>query len=282
MPGSWPCVTAVRCGYEQLRVCWRACVGPSPHHTRRLSLAEDVEGSMSKAITKHRFGQTSLLAPARKLYLILRNEIMGRSQLQPRGTYWYSVSGNKFTDDIRMRLPVPNVVGYYNHALRQYWDQFGFGKRCLLVAESIAVKRQMGKYYPNVLFTTCDLFPDLMGAEPDCKPDVIWDICRQAPPTLTLSAFDSVVCQALLEHVIDPTRAILNMTRLLSLGGRFYFQTHTPSFTKHQVPRDYVRFHHDYFEDLPSFLLEDHGIHFALEELYSKEGIVAGLMKRIS
>lgn len=233
-------------------------------------------------VAKQLFQHTWSMSPVRKLYLGLRNEVMARSRLQPRGTYWYSASGNRFSDDVKKRLPVPNVVGYYNHALRQYWDHFGLGTTCLLVAESIAVRQRMGQYYQGVSFTTCDLFPELMGGGPDSRPDVIWDVCKQPPRSLTSSAFNSVICQALLEHVIAPTRAIENMIRLLSPGGRFYFQTHTPSFTKHQVPRDYVRFHHDYFEDLPGFLRDDCGLHLVLEELYSKEGVVAGLLRRAS
>jgi SAM-dependent methyltransferase len=214
--------------------------------------------------------------PIRRIYLGVRNEIMARSGLQPRGVYWYSRSGHVFEDAISHRMAVPNIVGYYHHAMAQFIRVHGLGKKCLLVSESKSVKQAMSKIHPNVEFVSCDLFPELMNRAPYSNgTDMLWDVCLE-PPSGLRSGFSSVICQALLEHVIDPTNALKNMLRLLGGAGKLYFMTHTPSFSKHQMPRDYCRFHHDYFQDLPAYYAKSGHLTITLEELYSKEGVIVG------
>ena len=185
----------------------------------------------------------------RPIYLALRNEIMARSGLQPRGVFWYSKrAATSLWDAVSHRMSVPNIVGYYHHAMAQFIHAHGLGKKCLLVSESINVKHVMSKIHPGTDFTSCDLFPELMGQISCAKgTDVLWDVCLE-PPSELQKGFSSVICHALLEHkVIDPTSALKNMLSLLNSGGKLYFMTHTPSFTKHQIPRDYCRFHHALF-----------------------------------
>lgn len=65
-----------------------------------------------------------------------------------------------------------------------------------------------------------------------------------------------MVCNALLEHVIDPTTALGAMLGLIRPGGFVYALTAMPSFHLHRYPRDYLRFHLDYFEDLPQYAVK--------------------------
>ncbi len=211
--------------------------------------------------------------PPRFLYIKIRNWIMARGGLQPRGTFWYSKEGHVFTDDFNQRLVVPNIYGVFHPVIRQFWEKNGLGLNCLLVSESIMVKRVMKQYYPETEFVSCDLFPELRGAEKEQQPDIIWDVCTAPLEALKQYAFDSVICQALLEHLIDPTCAIKNMLSLMKSSGHLYLLTHTPSKHKHSFPRDYLRFHHDYFEDLGDYL-SSQGQGAELIEFYSKEGIV--------
>jgi SAM-dependent methyltransferase len=218
--------------------------------------------------------------PARSLYLLVRNEIMARGGLQPRGDYRWSKGQKVFRPGDEPSLKVPNLVGSFNEVLRCFWDHHGLGSRSLLVSESVRTSDVMHRHYPETEFLTCDLFSELMGEQQADRPHFVWDVCTQPPRDLIPSSFDSVVSHALLEHVIAPTTAIKNFLMLLRAGGKLYFMTHTPSFHKHQYPRDYVRFHHDYFEDLPNYLMKEYCISSELTELYSAKGVICGVYLR--
>lgn len=215
-----------------------------------------------------------MVNPIRTIYLMLRDIIMERGGLQPKGIYWYSNCGNQYYDDQKKSLPVPNLVGSFHNVLTQFWQKNGLGHRCLLVSECKPVKEAMREYYSGVDFVTTDLFPDLTTNIDEHRPDYIWDVCETPPQELCNNKFDSVICHALLEHVIDPTTAIYNMIKLLNTDGKIYLMTHTPSFHKHSYPRDYVRFHQDYFEDLPDYFSNKYKIKISLIELYSSKGVI--------
>lgn len=212
--------------------------------------------------------------PLHNIYCMVRNEIMARSGLQPRSPYVYSLNNKSFRDDGKLRIPLPNLAGGYHPVLRQFWDAHSLGSSSLLVSESKPVKVEMSRRYPGTAFTTSDLFTELMTSSASEGPDHIWDVCLPAPKDLRKVHFESIICHALLEHVIDPTAALRNMTELLHEGGHMYLMTHTPSYHKHSYPRDYVRFHHDYFEDLPGFLAKGYHVGIKLIEMYSHKGIV--------
>jgi SAM-dependent methyltransferase len=220
--------------------------------------------------------------PIKLIYSLIRNEIMARSGLQPRGSYAFSKLGIKYEYSDKSGLRVPNLSGNYHSVLKQFWEVHGLGRECLLVSESKRVKILMRKIYPGVSFTTADLYPELLGKEACDKPDIVWDVCLPPNKHPFPKMFDSIICHALLEHVIAPTTAIKNMFNLLVKGGYLYALTHTPSFPLHRYPRDYFRFQHDYFEDLPSHLLQLYCIKVELMELYSKEGVVILAYKKIS
>jgi len=48
----------------------------------------------------------------------------------------------------------------------------------------------------------------------------------------------------------------------------------------HRYPRDYVRFHHDYFEDLPAYVRGRVHVSVAMLEMYSNRGFVAVCYRR--
>lgn len=201
--------------------------------------------------------------------------------LQPAREYYYSQHGNKFLNSNAYKIVVPNLVGYFHPLLRQYWEFYGLGDECLLVSEPKGVSCILKDIYPQVSFITTDLFSDLYFDEALSHPDYIWDVCLPPPPELEGHLFKSIVCQSLLEHVISPASAIVNFFRLLNKDGHLYLLTHTPSFPIHRYPRDYIRFTHDFFEDLPNFLKSYHGISSTLLELYSHDGIVAACYMKI-
>jgi|WetSurMetagenome_2_1015567.scaffolds.fasta_scaffold368149_1 hypothetical protein len=211
-----------------------------------------------------------------KRYIVelVGRRLLIRLGLEPKGTHVYSKNQNHFIDQEKLRLPVDNLVGYFHHIMRQYWDHYGLGDKCLLVSENVRVKKTLREKYPAVEFITTDLFTDLYQSQDDASPDVIWDVCTEPPAELKNNTFNSVICQSLLEHVIAPTTAIINMFKLLGSNGYIYLLTHTPSFPLHRYPKDYVRFHHDYFEDLPVFIQKTCGIKIVLSEMYSSKGVI--------
>ncbi|HYD53951.1 MAG TPA: methyltransferase domain-containing protein [Gemmatimonadaceae bacterium] len=220
------------------------------------------------------------LNPLRPAYLWIRDVVMARSGLQPFGTYWLSrTSSHTYRDDER-GIPVPNLAGQFHGVLVQFWERHGLGRRCLLVSENGPTKAILSAKYPDVTFVTADLFPELTDARPGSAPDFRWDVCSPPPPELGYG-YDAVVCHALLEHVIAPTAAMANMFKLLGEGGVLYAMTHTPSFHLHRYPRDYCRFHHDWFEDLPAYVGETTGVAVTLEDMYSRRGVVCVAYRRI-
>jgi hypothetical protein len=215
-----------------------------------------------------------------RVYWSIGNRWMASIGLQPKETYWFSEQGVRYSKEPYGRLEVPNIVGYFYGIIRQYWDRHGLGKKCLLVSESKAVAKAMHQHYPSVHFVSADLFSELVGKGEEDQPEWRWDVCKAPPTGLAAHRFDSIICQSLLEHVIDPTAAMYNMIALLSENGHLYVQTHSPSFGIHRYPRDYVRFNIDYFQDLPKYF-ESRGVYCQLMELYSNRGFIELAIKRL-
>lgn len=65
-----------------------------------------------------------------------------------------------------------------------------------------------------------------------------FDLCR---PPADIPAFDVVVCDQVLEHVVDPITAVRTLRRMLRPGGRLVVGT--PFLVRlHDYPGDYWRF----------------------------------------
>jgi SAM-dependent methyltransferase len=218
--------------------------------------------------------------PLRFIYLQVRDAIMTRGGLQPKGTYWWSRSGVEWSGDESAWIELPNLSGGFHVALKTFWDAHGLGRRCLLVSENPAVRDVLAEQYAGTEFVISDLHSDLMPPTSGV-PDIVWDVCDAPPPALSMAVFDSVVCNALLEHVLDPVGALKNLASLLAPNGHLYAFTCTPSFHLHRYPRDYVRFHLDFFEDLPCYLRQKYKLDLRLEEIYARRGVVAVCYERL-
>lgn len=145
---------------------------------------------------------------------------------------------------------VPNVSGFYHSILHMYWTSYGLGQKWLLVSETKTVGNVFANKYPNTHFVTTDYYLEL---QPNPQCDVVWDLCSLVIP-VELNQFNSVICQATLEHVIDPIRVISNLVEVIEPQGLLYIQTHTPAFHYHGYPRDYLRYFPDWFIDIPKIL----------------------------
>ena len=80
----------------------------------------------------------------------------------------------------------------------------------------------------------------------DDGADVTWDFDQPAPSSL--GAFDLVISQAIIEHLVDPFGHVTALFELLGSGGTLIVQTVIPGFPYHRYPVDCVRFFPDWFE----------------------------------
>ena len=77
-------------------------------------------------------------------------------------------------------------------------------------------------------------------------PDIVCDICSDV--TELENKYDKIVCIAILEHVYDPFKAVINLKKMLKNNGKIYgyvpylFYYHAPKDLKFQ---DYFRFSKD-------------------------------------
>jgi hypothetical protein len=73
--------------------------------------------------------------------------------------------------------------------------------------------------------TTCDI---------NGRGTMTWDVTRPGP----VMAHDVVVCQAVLEHVLDPVAALRYMAQALRPGGLMVVHTHGVEMPEHDHPVD--------------------------------------------
>lgn len=77
--------------------------------------------------------------------------------------------------------------------------------------------------------------------------DYSWNY-EQPPPKMP--AFDIVISQAMLEHLVDPYRHVCDCYSLLKPGGTMILHTVMPGFKYHRFPVDCFRFYPDWFEEV--------------------------------
>jgi SAM-dependent methyltransferase len=146
------------------------------------------------------------------------------------------------------RFAVPNQSTGYHGILKQWWDFYkGENSSWLLMSEKNIVKPFFSTVYPSDTFSTLEYYAD----EQDV--DYRFSLCDRNL-AYHLPKFDVVLCQATLEHIYDPFTAMFNMAGLLNKNGVVLIHTHTPGFFYHPYPRDYLRYHPDWFIDLPEFI----------------------------
>lgn len=204
---------------------------------------------------------------------------MIRSGFDPAKPYWYNVEGADHataSESVRDHpLSPPNLAGHYHFALQTFWESRGLGAKCFLISESRGVGAYLSKKYKDTEFTSLDLYTDLQNekfGDSAEQPDAIWDV--NSSPLTEIGKCNSVIAHALLEHIIDPVRAIANMLGYLEPSGCLYLMTHTPSFHIHRYPRDYLRFNSDFWEDLPEHLSNTKNLSVTLSDLYMHDGVV--------
>ena len=132
-----------------------------------------------------------------------------------------------------------------------FWDkelellkQYGIGKECCLVAENSKVEPFLKGWFPNTTFSF------LGYDEADCSK-YEYDMNR---PFNYGKEFDSVLSQALLEHVCRPSIAVENMVNLVKPGGVVVIHTVMPGFQVHRHPIDCVRFLPDFWKSLTEYI----------------------------
>lgn len=147
------------------------------------------------------------------------------------------------------KFGVYNFSGGYHGILKQWFDSYcGIHSKCLLISENNKVKESFEKEYPKMDFRTLDYY-DNMGEEVDFG----FDICSQKVSEIQ-EEFGLILCQATLEHLYDPWNAMKNMKNLLTDSGVILIHTHVPGYYYHPYPRDYLRYHPDWFLDLEKFM----------------------------
>jgi len=188
--------------------------------------------------------------------------------LQPKGVYTVSKSGIAWNEEDGLDLP--NLSGRLNGVLYGFMNHYGLGGRTLLSSENNDVKSVLASIFPESIFTTADYYSELQGN----NADYCWDASTAPPVQLREGRFTSCVCNAMLEHVIDPTSVLANLFSVLDSSAYLYLMTVTPSYHYHRFPRDYCRFFHDYFEDMPEHMAKKYKIKVELMELWSRSGVV--------
>ena len=167
------------------------------------------------------------------------------------------------------KYSVSNHASGYHGILKQWWDYYNSGNECLLVTENNKVKSEFILNYPSWKFKTLDYYDN--KGEP---VDIIADLCGEKIIN-SRSGFDLIICQATLEHLYNPFQAMKNMISLLNPNGVLVIHTHVPGFPYHPYPRDYLRYHPDWFEDIQLFIEE-----CELLELYTVGGHIFSAYKK--
>lgn len=143
------------------------------------------------------------------------------------------------------RWEMPNSSNGYYGLLKTWFDHFGLKGKGLLIGERTQeVKSVFQSAFPEAEFQTAD-FSDSVGNIKQESPDIHWDICNPFQTKDLNMKVDFVICQAVLEHVIDPYGAVYNMLSVLKKGGRLFIHTHSPQFQEHRFPIDCYRFLRD-------------------------------------
>ncbi|MGH1398896.1 MAG: class I SAM-dependent methyltransferase [Alphaproteobacteria bacterium] len=101
-------------------------------------------------------------------------------------------------------------------------------------------------------------------------PNIIGDLCEDKLPSTLKNTYDIIICQAILEHVYDPTKAVTNIRTMLREDGVLF--GYVPYLYRYHAPedltfQDYYRFS----KDALSYLLRD----FSEVTLYPTRGLIS-------
>jgi hypothetical protein len=112
-------------------------------------------------------------------------------------------------------------------------------KRVLLAGEEGGVKNRFGEVYG---------FGEVVTTGIGKKEDYYWNF--EESPSKKMGDYDVVVSQAVLEHLIDPYKHVVDLVGLTKSGGYLLFQTIMPGSGYHRAPVDCLRFYPDWFEEV--------------------------------
>lgn len=113
-------------------------------------------------------------------------------------------------------------------------------KRVLLDGDNKLIKNQFKERFN---FKTSDVLTVGIGNDFDYD----WNFENDPPKNLPKN-FDLIISQAMLEHLIDPYKHMVDLTNRLRHGGVLIVHTVMPGFPYHRFPIDAVRFFPDWFE----------------------------------
>lgn len=157
-----------------------------------------------------------------------------------------SISGGG--DSVGGWWPVRNLAQGYHGIEKQWWEYYAKkNPRVLLISESNDVKDDFQKEYPDWMIATTD-----MPGGQDC--DLALDLCEDWNIDMK---FDLIICQATLEHLYNPFKALENMSNVLAEDGIIVIHTQAPKFPYHPWPVDCFRFMNDWWKEVEK--------HFPLE-----------------
>lgn len=77
--------------------------------------------------------------------------------------------------------------------------------------------------------------------------DYEWNF-EEEPPEM--GKFDFIVSQAMMEHLLNPYKHVVDLNQTLKPGGKLIINTHVPGFHYHRYPIDCIRFYPDWFEEI--------------------------------
>ena len=160
--------------------------------------------------------------------------------------------------DTDRELIVPNKSGFYHDVLKKWWDELGLRGTGLIVGDKLEVKSVLKEKYPEIT--------EVFSVELSGEPDIEWDITKPFFPEYferkehSPFNWDWIICQAVLEHVVDPVAAMKNMSSLSKTGGFLYLYVPGPECGQHRFPLDCYRFFKDAlvaFQELASLKIID-------------------------
>lgn len=175
---------------------------------------------------------------------------------------WQSFSAEKVK-----RVPVDNSSGgLLKPLIDPFLPTYGETVRVLLVSEPPVVAAQILEYA-----TSLTPLIDLLSSEETIQIQtleerlgLVWspqlpeydlsskhflNDASRLKPGMGPFVYDLVVCQSLLEHVLNPVQVIDNLVGMLGETGILALQTCNPIMRLHRFPIDTLRFHPDFFAE---------------------------------
>ena len=147
------------------------------------------------------------------------------------------------------KIECNNTSQGYHVVLLKWLEHYHKSGDILMVSETMDTASVFKKMYPQWNWLTTDLYSTLNGGRPDFELDICVPVSHDFH-----NIFGGILAQGTLEHVYDPVGVMRNLHNMAKVGGVIIVHTHTPPFVYHPYPRDYYRFHIDWFEDMRRFV----------------------------